>query len=294
MSLFIKDFSEISELSPQTLRFYHSEGLLIPSEVDEETGYRYYQVEQVETAMLVTALRGAGMSVKDVRRAQEAPDTAIDLFEAHTEALHRRRAAEDEALGTARELLTARPEVRRKESPGTTVLWRAVPPVAEEKRRGQPHLYDWGGVADNASAVAGELSALAEEHGATVAGTPWFSMGGENREQRRKARALEGPQPHWLVNVPVRASADVLSALAEQVAVQGFAARDEVSIHMPGRNSAAKFVMAQVRLNTYDVPEGYFAAPAETRHLLHGDGIETSMPLRLVSEAEDPGGEDPS
>ncbi|MEE2037606.1 MerR family transcriptional regulator [Nocardiopsis sp. CT-R113] len=286
MSLFIKEFSEISELSPQTLRFYHSEGLLVPATVDEETGYRYYEVEQVEKAMLVTALRGAGMSVKDVRLALEAPDTAIELLQEHTEAVHRRRAAEDEAIDTARELLVSWPEVQRKQAPRTTVLWRAVPPVAEEKKRGQPHLYDWGGVADNATAVVEELGALAEEHGATVAGTPWFSMGGENGEQRKRALALEGSHPHWLANIPVSADADVLAALAEKVDVQSFGARDELSIHMPGRNSAAKFVMAQVRLSIHEPPEGYFAAPAETRHLLHGDGIETTMPLRLISEAE--------
>ncbi|XKK40400.1 MerR family transcriptional regulator [Nocardiopsis sp. ARC36] len=118
MSLSIKEFSEMSDLSPQTLRFYHSEGLLVPAEVDGETGYRYYSIEQVATAVLVTALRGAGMSVKDVRRALEAPDTAAALLEEHTGALHRRRGAEDEAIATARALLTAPPAVRRGEAPG--------------------------------------------------------------------------------------------------------------------------------------------------------------------------------
>lgn len=45
MSLSIKDFSEVSELSPQTLRFYHSEGLLVPAKVDDDTGYRYHDFQ---------------------------------------------------------------------------------------------------------------------------------------------------------------------------------------------------------------------------------------------------------
>lgn len=162
MSLSIKDFSEVSELPPQTLRFYHSEGLLVPAEVDEATGYRYYAIEQVETALLVTALRGTGMSVKLVRRALEAPDTASALLKEHAEALERQREAEDEAVATARELLVSWPEVQRKETPGTTVLSKAVPAVAVRRRRGQPDRYDWEEVTAAVSATVGELITLAE------------------------------------------------------------------------------------------------------------------------------------
>jgi hypothetical protein len=38
----IGEFSDVSGLPPQTLRFHHSEGLLVPESVDEKTGYRSY------------------------------------------------------------------------------------------------------------------------------------------------------------------------------------------------------------------------------------------------------------
>ncbi|MFC4562172.1 MerR family transcriptional regulator [Nocardiopsis mangrovi] len=284
MNLFIKDFSEISDLSPQTLRFYHSEGLLVPATVDEETGYRGYDLEQIERALLVTALRGAGMSVKDVRRALDAPDTAIELLQEHTAMLRHRRAVEDEALDTARELLTSWPEVELKKVPQMTVLSTLVPPVAVEKRRGQPDRYDWGEVADAAAVAAQELRALAEEHGAAVAGTPWFTMALETPEQKRGFLSLEGP--HWLAKLSISAGSDALAALEEKVDVQDFAAREELSIRMPGRHTAAKFSMAGVQLVTHQAPEGYFASSAEARHVLHEDGIETAMPLLLLSEVE--------
>ncbi|MET7645397.1 MerR family DNA-binding transcriptional regulator [Streptomyces sp. NPDC005426] len=40
--LSISDFSEMCDLPPQTLRYYHAAGLLVPADVDERTGYRSY------------------------------------------------------------------------------------------------------------------------------------------------------------------------------------------------------------------------------------------------------------
>ncbi|WP_017582596.1 MerR family transcriptional regulator [Nocardiopsis valliformis] len=283
MSLSIKDFSEVSELPPQTLRFYHSEGLLVPAEVDEATGYRYYAIEQVETALLVTALRGTGMSVKLVRRALEAPDTASALLKEHAEALERQREAEDEAVATARELLISWPEVQRKETPGTTVLSKAVPAVAVQRRRGQPDRYDWEEVTAAVSATVGELITLAEGQGAAVAGTAWFSWAGETTEQKEQALTEQGP--HWLAKLPIVAGPETLAALAEKVDVQTFEAREELSIQLPGRNSMPKYSTAVSRLVT-QAPEGFFPDFSGLRHILHEDGVETAMRLRPLSEAE--------
>ncbi|MBR8740788.1 MerR family transcriptional regulator [Nocardiopsis sp. MG754419] len=283
MSLFIKDFSEISDLSPQTLRFYHSEGLLVPATVDEETGYRYYEVDQIQRALLIMELREAGMSVKDVRQALDAPDTAVELLRVHTETLHRRRTTEDEAMRTAHELLTSWPEVEHTERPETTVLSAFAPTVAVDQRAGRPDRYDWGEVAAVAAKTADELRTLAEEHGATVAGTPWFTAALETDEQKKNSLTLEGP--HWSVKLPISASPGVLTALNKRVDVQTIVARKELSVFVSGRHSAAKYMATALQL-VDRAPEGYFASSAESRHLLHGDGIETAVPLRLLDEVE--------
>ncbi|PWU21233.1 MAG: hypothetical protein C5B50_02280 [Verrucomicrobia bacterium] len=38
----IGEFSQITGLSAKTLRLYHEKAILVPSSVDEATGYRFY------------------------------------------------------------------------------------------------------------------------------------------------------------------------------------------------------------------------------------------------------------
>ena len=53
----IGDFSRASHLSVKTLRHYHEVGLLEPSEVDPDNGYRYYSEEQIPLAQVIRRLR---------------------------------------------------------------------------------------------------------------------------------------------------------------------------------------------------------------------------------------------
>ena len=43
----IGDFSRASHLSVKTLRHYHEVGLLEPSQIDPDNGYRYYTADQI-------------------------------------------------------------------------------------------------------------------------------------------------------------------------------------------------------------------------------------------------------
>ncbi|MDD2218026.1 MAG: MerR family transcriptional regulator [Eubacteriales bacterium] len=53
----IGEFSKLSMLTVKALRFYEKEGLLVPKQVDEWTGYRYYDTNQLESAATIKALR---------------------------------------------------------------------------------------------------------------------------------------------------------------------------------------------------------------------------------------------
>jgi DNA-binding transcriptional MerR regulator/effector-binding domain-containing protein len=53
----IGEFSTITGLTVKTLRFYQEEGVLIPSCVDDQTGYRYYDAGKVEIARVIAQLR---------------------------------------------------------------------------------------------------------------------------------------------------------------------------------------------------------------------------------------------
>ena len=51
----IGDFSKLSRVSIRMLRHYDDIGLLKPAEIDEFTGYRYYQEEQLFTIGRITS-----------------------------------------------------------------------------------------------------------------------------------------------------------------------------------------------------------------------------------------------
>lgn len=275
--LTISDFSEMCHLSPQTLRFYHSEGLLVPADVNEQTGYRSYTFGQIEQAMLVTVLRGTGMSVKLVRRALDEPDTAAALLRQHTSEVDRQRQAQDEAISDARELFGAWPEARLRHVPGMTVVSKLVPgtPAGD----GQ---YDWGEADDKLTATVQEVIRSVESCGAVVAGTPWRAQAIETREQKQRSLTAEGP--HWLVKVPVTAGDEgAFAALPGDIEVQTFEARDELSVFIPGKSSMAKYGTAISRLCTYPL-DGAYVDVSRIRQLLHDGGVETTAAIRGLDD----------
>src|SRR6201993_4852916 len=71
----IGDFSRASHLSVKTLRHYHEVGLLEPSEVDLDNGYRYYSEDQIPLAQVIRRLRSLQMPVADVKSVLAAPDS---------------------------------------------------------------------------------------------------------------------------------------------------------------------------------------------------------------------------
>ncbi len=75
-TLSIGDFSLMTHLSIKTLRYYHQVGLLEPAEVDPNTGYRYYGVEQLPTAQIIQRFRDLGMPIDEVKAVLAAPDLA--------------------------------------------------------------------------------------------------------------------------------------------------------------------------------------------------------------------------
>ena len=60
-------FARLSGLSVGALRHYDAHGLLAPASVSEETGYRSYAVDQLETARTIALLRNLEMSLPEIR-----------------------------------------------------------------------------------------------------------------------------------------------------------------------------------------------------------------------------------
>jgi DNA-binding transcriptional MerR regulator/effector-binding domain-containing protein len=77
----IGEFSKITGLSVKTLRFYHEQGLLVPSAIDEQTGYRYYGPQLAETARIVTRLRALEFSLADIAEMLAKHDDESDILD---------------------------------------------------------------------------------------------------------------------------------------------------------------------------------------------------------------------
>jgi DNA-binding transcriptional MerR regulator len=76
----IGEFSTISGLPVRTLRFYHEKGLLVPSAVDIETGYRSYDERNVEVARVIVALRALEFSLDEIGEMLAGADDDADIL----------------------------------------------------------------------------------------------------------------------------------------------------------------------------------------------------------------------
>jgi DNA-binding transcriptional MerR regulator/effector-binding domain-containing protein len=76
----IGEFSKISGIPVRTLRFYHEKGLLVPSAVNIETGYRSYDERNVEVARVIVALRALEFSLEDIAEILAGATDDADLL----------------------------------------------------------------------------------------------------------------------------------------------------------------------------------------------------------------------
>lgn len=70
----IGQFSKLTGIPIQTLRYYDRIGLLRPQNRDSETGYRYYQELDVWNVEIIFICKELGMSLEDIRGILESND----------------------------------------------------------------------------------------------------------------------------------------------------------------------------------------------------------------------------
>src|SRR5689334_25166460 len=76
----IGEFSQVTGLSVKTLRFYHEKGILIPSSVDDTTGYRFYDAAKIEKARVIMRLREMEFSLEDIATVLGGCDDDADIL----------------------------------------------------------------------------------------------------------------------------------------------------------------------------------------------------------------------
>src|SRR5437899_12337683 len=77
----IGQFSKVTGITVKALRFYHAEGVLVPSYVDPDSGYRYYNAYDAEKARIVARLRELEFSLHDIKEMLAQCDDEADLLE---------------------------------------------------------------------------------------------------------------------------------------------------------------------------------------------------------------------
>jgi DNA-binding transcriptional MerR regulator/effector-binding domain-containing protein len=90
----IGEFSKITGLTVKTLRFYHEEGLLEPTSVDDQSGYRYYDSSKVDAAHIIAFLKSLDFSLSEIRDILHSQSDDAGL----TAALERQRSVIEEKI----------------------------------------------------------------------------------------------------------------------------------------------------------------------------------------------------
>ncbi len=189
-------FARRSRLSPKALRLYERLGVLAPSHVDPDNGYRRYGESQLEAARLVALLRRLDMPLADVRRIVAAPEgERAALVDAYWDSVERDLASQRELVAHLRIRLSGAEgsfdmyEIQERDVPEQLVL-------TEQRHVCVPELSEW--LPD----AIGRLVATAQQGGGVTA--PVFVVyHGEVNEDS------DGPVE---VCVPVEAEADASGA----------------------------------------------------------------------------------
>ena len=150
----IGDFSRASHLTVKTLRHYHDAGLLEPSDVDPDNGYRYYSADQIPVAQVIRRLRNLRMPVAEVKAVLTAPDTDARnrLIATHLSRLESELARTRATVSELRDLLEpqAPHPIERRTVPPT-------PAIAVQETVDREDMFAWwqGAIGElNASVVA--------------------------------------------------------------------------------------------------------------------------------------------
>ena len=124
----IGEFSQVTGLSAKTLRFYHEKGILVPTSVDEATGYRFYDAGKVEKARVIMRLRQMEFSIEDIARIFHECDDEANLLE-H---LQRQKTMLQQRMQDDRDIVRALSEIIARENDAKRLLEAAAFAVEEK------------------------------------------------------------------------------------------------------------------------------------------------------------------
>lgn len=71
----IGEVAALLNMTPQAIRFYDKNGIVVPHYTDQKTGYRYYSYDQIHYIARIKHLQRFGFRLEDIREALASNDT---------------------------------------------------------------------------------------------------------------------------------------------------------------------------------------------------------------------------
>lgn len=151
----IGQMAEVNHVTKKTLMLYHKHGLLVPEDVDPQTGYRYYTLEQCSTLDMIQQLKQVGLSLAQIRDVMDKKDVAYmqSLIREQITRMRREMTGLELSLSTARSLVgtcdtyLSKPkcyDITLEYIPRRRVLYYEVTPYVVQKQWVEnPGLSNW-------------------------------------------------------------------------------------------------------------------------------------------------------
>lgn len=124
----IGEFSKVTGLTVKTLRFYHQQGVLVPSHIDNLSGYRYYAESKIDTALIITQLRKLNFTLADIMEILSNYDDEADILDY----LERQKQSVEEKMREYQEISSSLDQIIAKEKEARAAMKDATFEVEEK------------------------------------------------------------------------------------------------------------------------------------------------------------------
>lgn len=114
----IGEFSKLAKTTVKTLRYYETQGLLLPAHIDENL-YRYYSAEQLIDLSKIIKYRQIGFSIKDIKKILGDED--------EQELLSKRKSAIETSLQTSKYQLKVLDFLRKEKTMKYNPVVKEIP-----------------------------------------------------------------------------------------------------------------------------------------------------------------------
>jgi len=239
----IGEFARRSRLSQKALRLYDELGLLRPVQVDPGSGYRFYELEQLEQARLVAALRQIGIPLAQIKEIIDLePDGAARRIADYWSGVELDHVARRDLAAYVIDCLRGKGsvmfEVSTREIPDRSIL------CLKRHVEGQPGAFAFG------KEFVGILKDRPLPHMGGVAGAAFCIYHGEVNEDS------DGPI-EWCRPVP-QDRAEEIAARYPELGLRTETAHEEAFVHL-GRGpttSSAQWQLIAESLRTWGAEHG--------------------------------------